>query len=131
MDGSGCEGVVFKGQLFDGAAVLQQHILPAMLSTRLVQSTQWRAYSWSITANTTHRQCAQWALRLQLLLLLLLLPSMSLQFAMLLNKKTERIQALTDTVQEQARQMEQLQVSVTQLSPHNWVCRCMSCFLII
>ncbi|KAF6261236.1 hypothetical protein COO60DRAFT_802973 [Scenedesmus sp. NREL 46B-D3] len=31
------------------------------------------------------------------------------KFAMLLNKKTERIQALTNTVQEQARQLEQLQ----------------------
>jgi hypothetical protein len=60
-----------------------------------------------------------------LLLLLLLLPSMLLQFAMLLNKKTERIQALTETVQEQARDMEQLQVSMTQLF-HQIVCvRCM------
>jgi hypothetical protein len=38
-----------------------------------------------------------------------------LQFAMLLNKKSERIQALTDTVQRQAQQLEQLQVTV-------WLC---------
>ncbi|WIA13261.1 hypothetical protein OEZ85_006849 [Tetradesmus obliquus] len=31
------------------------------------------------------------------------------KFAMLLNKKSERIQALTDAVQQQARQLEQLQ----------------------
>jgi uncharacterized protein YoxC len=49
---------------------------------------------------------------------------MSLQFAMLLNKKAERIQTLTDTVQEQARQLEQLQVSVTQLSHR---CECVAC----
>jgi hypothetical protein len=42
---------------------------------------------------------------------------------MLLNKKTERIQALTETVQEQAWQMEQLQVSMAQLPPHICVCQ--------